>query len=403
MIPDPESRVPRELLEELIEQGTEAFREVMQTLLNEAMKPEREKFLGAGPWERSPDRRGWANGYKDKTVATRMGELKLKVPQARGLSFYPQSLEKGCRSEKALKLAIAEMYVEGVSTRKVTKLTGQLCGLEVSAAQVSRLARRLDEELEAFRERRLGTFSVLCLDAHYEKVREGGRVRDLAVLKAVGLNRWGKREIVGVSAELSEAEVHWRSFLEDLQSRGLKGLELIVSDDHCGLRQARRAVFPSVRWQRCQFHLAQNAQKHARSNEERQAVAQALRDVFQAPEEKDAEAKLPEMISQFEDHPGLVEWLEENVREGMTVYRFARPVRRRIRTVNGVERLNKEICRRTRVAGIFPNRDSVLRLVTAVLAEIHDDWITGRQYLDWSKSELKEKTGSEGNYRKKVA
>ena len=206
-------------------------------------------------------------------MATRVGRLKLKIPQVRHLSFYPKSLERGCRSEKALKLAIAEMYVKGVSTRKVSQITEQLCGTEISASQVSRIAQLLDEELEQFRERELGEYRVVYLDAHYEKVRVNGTVQDLAILKAIGVNCWGKREVLGVSVALSEAEVHWREFLQALQRRGLKGVDLVVSDDHVGLRAARRAVFPSIPWQRCQFHLAQNAQAHAHNRAQAREMA----------------------------------------------------------------------------------------------------------------------------------
>ena len=243
MNPDPRERLPREIFEELMEEGAEAFRNVLEKLLNLAMELERSEFLGAEPYERTSRRRDHANGFKDKTVATRVGRLKLKIPQVRHLSFYPKSLERGCRSEKALKLAIAEMYVKGVSTRKVSQITEQLCGTEISASQVSRIAQLLDEELEQFRERELGEYRVVYLDAHYEKVRVNGTVQDLAILKAIGVNCWGKREVLGVSVALSEAEVHWREFLQALQRRGLKGVDLVVSDDHVGLRAARRAVF----------------------------------------------------------------------------------------------------------------------------------------------------------------
>ena len=243
MAPDLEDRVPREILEALIEEGTEAFRKVMEKLLNLAMGLERSEFLGADPYERTSRRRGHANGYKDKKIATRVGELRLKIPQVRGLSFYPRSLEKGCRSEKALKLAVAEMYVMGVSTRKVSEITEQLCGSEISASQVSRVASLLDEELEKFRSRPLsGAYPFVYLDAHYEKVRVDGRVQDLAILKAVGVHASGHREVLGLSARLSEAEIHWRAFLEDLAGRGLKGIEMLISDDHAGLKAARRAV-----------------------------------------------------------------------------------------------------------------------------------------------------------------
>jgi putative transposase len=404
MNPDPKESLPREILEELMEEGAEAFRSVLEKLVNLAMELERSEFLGAGPYERTSERRDHANGFKDKTMATRVGRLKLKIPQVRHLSFYPKSLERGCRSEKALKLAIAEMYVKGVSTRKVTQIKEQLCGTEISATQVSRIAKLLDEELEQFRERELGEYRVVYLDAHYEKVRVNGTVQDLAILKALGVNRWGKREVLGVSATLSEAEIHWREFLQALQRRGLKGVELVVSDDHVGLRAARRAVFPSVPWQRCQFHLAQNAQAHAHNRAQAREMGQAIRDIFNCPSLADAEAMLGRVAERFaKENPKWVKWLEQNLAEGFTVYRFARRTHRKIRTVNGLERINKEIRRRTRVVGIFPNEDSVLRLTSAVLAEIHEEWLTGRQYLnlaDWSTTE---KPASQPNYRKSVA
>ncbi len=404
MNPDPKESLPREILEELMEEGAEAFRNVLEKLFNLAMEMERSEFLGAGPYQRTSERRDHANGFKDKTVATRVGRLKLKIPQVRNLSFYPKSLERGCRSEKALKLAIAEMYVKGVSTRKVSRITEQLCGTEISATQVSRIAKMLDEELGQFRERELQEYRVVYLDAHYEKVRVNGTVQDLAILKALGVNRWGKREVLGVSATLSEAEVHWREFLQALQRRGLQGVELVVSDDHVGLRAARRAVFPSVPWQRCQFHLAQNAQAHAHNRAQGREMGQAIRDIFNAPSLADAEAMVTRVAQRFaQENPKWVKWLEENIEEGFTVYRFARSSHRKIRTINVLERVNKEIRRRTRVVGIFPNEDSVLRLTSAVLAEIHEEWLTGRQYLNLADWTTTEKPASQTNYRKSVA
>ena len=404
MNPDPKESLPREILEELMEEGAEAFRNVLEKLFNLAMELERSEFLGAEPYQRTGGRRDHANGFKGKTVATRVGRLKLKIPQVRHLSFYPKSLERGCRSEKALKLAIAEMYVKGVSTRKASQITEQLCGTEISATQVSRIARMLDEELEQFRERELGEYRVLYLDAHYEKVRVHGTVQDLAILKAIGINRWGKREVLGVSATLSEAEVHWREFLQALQRRGLQGVQLVVSDDHVGLRAARRAVFPSIPWQRCQFHLAQNAQAHAHNRAQAREMGQAIRDIFNSPSLAEAEAMAARVAERFaKENPKWVKWLEENIAEGFTVYRFARSAHRKIRTVNTLERVNKEIRRRTRVVGIFPNEASVLRLTSAVLAEIHDEWLTGRQYLNLADWSIMEKPASQANYRKSVA
>ena len=408
MNPDLEKRVPREILAELIEEGTEAFRGILEKLFNVAMQLERSEFLGAEAYERTASRRGYRNGFKGKRIQTRVGELHLEIPQVRGLRFYPKSLERGCRSEKALKLAIAEMYVMGVSTRKVTEITEQLCGLEISATQVSRVAGMLDEELEEFRSRELGEYPIVYLDAHYEKVRRGGRVQDVAILKAIGVNRFGTREVLGLSTRISEAEVHWRGFLGDLHKRGLRGVELFVSDDHEGLKAARRAVYPSVPWNRCQFHLSKNAQQYARRKEDKPRIAQAMRDIFDAPSREDAEELKGKVVKKFEKiAPEFVSWLEDNVDEGLTVFDFPRSWWRRIRTINGLERLHREIRRRTRVVGIFPHEASALRLISAVLAEIHEEWLTGRQYLNlagWKKQvEQSFPKGPKGNYRKTVA
>jgi transposase-like protein len=389
----------------LIEEGSEAFRSVLEKLFNAAMRLEREEFLRAKPYERTPERRGWANGYKSKRVRSRVGELKVEIPQVRGLSFYPRSLEKGCRSEKALKLAIAEMYVQGVSTRRVSQITEQLCGTEISASQVSRIAQLLDEQLTVFRERELGSYLILYLDAHYEKVRVEGQIRDLAILKAVGVTPFGTREVLGLSAELSEAEIHWRQFLESLQKRGLRGVVVIVSDDHAGLRAARQAVFPSVPWQRCQFHLAQNAQRLALSRRQRYQIAQDVRDIFNSASLQDAESMLQRKVKIYQDsNTALADWMENNLSEGFTVFAFPRSAHRRLRTINGLENLNKQIRRRTRVVGIFPNKASAIRLISAVLAEIHEEWLTGRQYLNLRRRTIEtESPVSDQKYRKTVA
>ena len=240
------------------DKGFQGMGEAIQILMNEAMKIERNRFLGVLPYERNPDREGYANGYKDKTIKTRVGQINLQVPQVRDSDFYPQSLEKGMRSEKALRLALAEMYVQGVSTKRVKAVTAILCGYEVSSSEVSRASKLMDEEQEKWRNRPLGAFKYMIIDAIYEKERSDGCVVDAAVLIAYGINSVGGREALGVSVSLSEHEVHWRSFFESLVARGLHGLEMITSDAHLGLKAARKAVFPSVPWQRCQFHLQQN-------------------------------------------------------------------------------------------------------------------------------------------------
>jgi len=377
------SKMIAEILEGLISGGTENFAYVLEKLLNELMKIEREKCIGAEPFERTEERKGYANGFKDKTLYTRSGRLQLKIPKVRDLEFYPSCLEKGCRSEKALKLAIGEMYVQGVSTRQVKKITEELCGFEISSTQVSRVASLLDEELEAFRQRSLGRIEYLYVDARYEKIRQNGSVRDLAVLSAIGVNEEGKREILGISVSFSEAEVHWRCFFEDLQKRGMRGLQLIISDDHSGLGRARKAVFPSVPWQRCTFHMAQNAQGYAPKQEMKEEIGQALRDIFNCPNLSLAQECKRNAVDKYSKvAPKFSEWLENNIEEGLTFFQFPQEHRRKIRTSNAMERLNQEIKRRTRLVRVFPNEKSCERLVTAVLQEIHEEWVTGKVYLN---------------------
>ncbi|NQT24096.1 IS256 family transposase [candidate division KSB1 bacterium] len=372
------------IMEALISQGPDFFKETLKLMFNEAMKIERSEFLKAAPYERTTERQGHANGFKPKQYNTGLGKLSLSIPQVRGLKFYPGSMERGNRSERALKLAIAEMYVMGVSTRKVTKITEQLCGLEISSTQVSRLSKELDEILTEFRQRPLDAeYPYVYLDARYEKVRHGGIVRDIAVLIAIGVNKQtGKREILAVETSLSEAEVHWRKLLKGLSERGLRGVQLFISDDHAGLKAARKHVFPAVPWQRCQFHMQQNAQSYVPKVSMRQPIADSVRDIFNAHDTESA-LELTRKISEKyqESAPEFSQWLEENIEEGLAVFNFPKAHRRKIRTVNPLERVNKEIKRRTRVAGIFPNQESCLRLITAVLNEIHEGWIIGRAYL----------------------
>lgn len=370
------------IVELLAEHGFDGMAQAIEVLMNEAMKLQRSEALAALPYQRTSDRRGYANGFKPKTVNSRLGTLQLEVPQTRGVEFYPTALERGERSERALKLAVAEMYVQGVSTRKVAAITAELCGLEVSSAQVSRAAVLLDEELHAWRNRPLGETPYLILDARYEKIRHGGSVVPCAVLIAIGVAPEGTRSILGVSVSLSEAEVHWREFLASLQDRGLHGVRYIVSDDHAGLNQARAARFAGVPWQRCQFHLAQNAMQYVPTLSMRRDVARDLRSVLDASDRAEADQRLAALVKKYADAaPRLAAWLEENVPEALTVLGLPAAHRRKLRTTNSLERINKEIKRRTRVATLFPNEQSALRLVTAVLMEISEDWETNRTYL----------------------
>ncbi len=371
-----------QVFQSLAEQGFDGMAQAMQLLLNEVMKIERQQALGAAPFERSDVRRGQANGFKPKHVKTRIGELALQVPQVRGMKFYPSALERGVRSEKALKLALAEMYVQGVSTRKMAQITEELCGCEVSSSEVSRAAALLDEELDKWRNRPLGEVKYLILDARYEKVRHGGSVVSCAVFVAIGVDVEGKRSVLGVSVSLSEAEVHWREFFKSLLARGLHGVELITSDAHAGLQAARQACFAGVPWQRCQFHLLHNALAHVPKQEMKREVMDDVRAVLDAPEEPSARRQLAQVVEKYATKaPQLAAWLEANVPEGLTVLRLPPSHRVRLRTTNMLERLNRELKRRTRIATLFPNERSLLRLVSALLIEISEEWETGKRYV----------------------
>lgn len=369
-------------MKQINEQGFDGMGAAIQILINAAMKIEREQFLGASSYERSDERSGYANGFKPKMVKTRLGALDFKVPQVRDSSFYPSSLTKGLRSEQALRIAVAEMYFQGVSTRKVTAIMEQLCGLDMTSTQVSRASAELDKEFTLWRTRDLGAYPYVFFDARYESIRHGGCVVDCAVLTAIGISPDHKREVLGVSISLSEAEVHWRAFFSSLQSRGLKGIHLIISDDHAGLKAARKSVFPSIPWQRCHFHLQQNAQKYVPKKDLKKKVASSIRSIFNAPNREEAESMLERTILEYQkEAPSLSEWMGKNLAEGFTVFSFPESHRKYLRTSNISERLNKEIKRRTRVATIFPNEDSCLRLVTAIVMEVSEEWISTKAYL----------------------
>lgn len=367
--------------QDLAGKGLEAVPELLRVLINQVMQAERAKYLQANEYERTEDRKGHANGYKPKTVRTRVGEITFSVPQVREGGFYPSALEKGLRSERALVATLAEMYVQGVSTRKVKAITEELCGVEISAMQVSRATAQLDEILQQWRERPLGEIAYLYVDARYEKVREASQVREAAVLLATGITPEGERQVLGVSVSLSEHETHWKAFLKSLKERGMRGVKLVISDDHEGLGAARRAVLGSVPWQRCQFHLQQNAGAYLPKQSMRLEVAADIRAMFTATERQAAEKLLQEAIQKYAvSAPKLSAWLEENLSEGFTVFSYPLEHRRAIRTTNSLERINREIRRRTRVVGIFPNEASCLRLISALLMEISEEWQIGKHY-----------------------
>jgi len=380
------------LMEQLIESGTEEMASVFAGLFNLAMRIERERFLGANHYERSPERRGYANGIRPKKIDTPAGTVTLEVPKTadHDAPFYPQALERGRRSCRAVMLAVAEMYIKGVSTRDVEAVMQEF-GLEsLSSTQVSRAAKLLDEELEAWRKRPLGEIRYLILDARYEKVREGGVVRDAAVLSAIGIGPDQRRRVLGVSCAISEAEVHWRAFLESLVKRGMRGVIYIVSDDHPGLGAARRAVLGGATWQRCQYHLAQNAIHHSPNLAIRKAIGKQLRRVWDAPDIEAAEAELARLAERYrEPAPKLAAWLEAAIPEGLAVFSLPERHRKRMRTSNPMERsIQQEIKRRTVKVRVFPNEASLERLVTAILVEIDEKWqTTNKPYITWKAND----------------
>jgi putative transposase len=384
-----DDRIIAELMEQLIETGPEGMASMFTAMLNLAMRLERERHVGAQAYERTAERSGYANGYKARKVDTPAGTLTVQVPKSRGgdAPFYPQALERGRRSSRAVMLAIAQMYIQGVSTRDVEKVMAEF-GLEsLSSSQVSRAAALLDRELEAWRTRPLGAFPYLFLDARYEKVRIDGVVRDAAILSAIGIDENGKRSVLGLSVALSEAEVHWRGFLDSLVARGLRGVRFITSDDHAGLVAARKAVFPGAVWQRCQFHLARNAIHHAPSAAARKAIGRQLRSVWNATDRASAEAELARLVKTYEDNaPKLAAWLERNVPEGLAVLQLPEAHWRRMRTANPMERaIQQELKRRTRKIRVFPNETALERLATAILVEIDEEWIAAdRAYITMS-------------------
>ena len=328
-------------------------------------------------------------------MLTRFGKLDFSVPQVREGGFYPSALEKGARSERAMNLALAEMYVQGVSTRKMIEVLQKLVGPDVaiSSTQISRCNAALDEGLAAWRERPLGNTPYVIFDARYERVRYGGQVINCAVLVALGITETGHRRVIGVSVSLSEAEVHWRDFMQSLVKRGLSGVNYIVSDDHSGLRAARQAVFPSVPWQRCQFHLQHNAQAYVPRLDLREGVARTIRAIFNAPNRDEATRLLNNAVASWHtENPKLAAWAETNLAEGFAVFSLPEAHRVRMRTTNGLERLNKEIKRRTRVACLFPNPESCLRLVSALLAEQDDDWQSAKIYLNMDVAKTSKST-----------
>jgi putative transposase len=364
--------------------GTDVLRPMLQELVQTALEQQFEQFIGAGRWKRSAQRRGWRNGAKARQWRTRVGTLDLLVPKDREGRFQPSLFARYERSEKALVLALIEMYVKGVSTRKVTDILEQLCGLSISASQVSVLVKRLDDDLAAWRTRSLAemAYRYLTVDAHYEKVRREGRVRSTAVLWVIGVREDGYREHLGVWLGDAESAQTWGDVFADLLERGLRGVRYVVSDEHRGLREALARYLPGAAHQRCQVHYLRNVMTHAPSPERFHEAKDGLKEAWDAATRAVADERITRLVAQLEQSsPRLARFVEESVEETLAFFELATPVERiRLRTTNAVEHDHAEMRRRTRVVRIFPNDASLLRLSTALAMDRNEQWAT-RRYL----------------------
>jgi transposase-like protein len=362
------------------------LREIVERVVQQILDAEMSEHIGAVPYERTTERKGHRNGHKPRTLRTRVGTLNLLVPQDREGTFSTRLFSRYQRNEKALVLALMEMYVEGVSTRKVKHVTEELCGTSFSKSLVSSLATRLDAELEAWRSRPLEAegYPYLFVDARYEKVRVGSRIVSQGVLVVSGVREPdGLREILAVEVADTESEATYHELFRSLKSRGLKGVELVVSDDHEGLKSAVSRHFQGAAHQRCQVHYMRNLLGMVGASKRKELGAD-LRAIFAAPNREQALRIASSVAERWRSkgHNKVSEHIEEHIEECLSCLVFPESHRRRIRTTNGLERLNQEIKRRTRVVRIFPNRQSCLRLVTALAVEMSEEWVTGRRYLD---------------------
>lgn len=359
----------------------EMVTEVVQQILDQEFT----EHLSAGSYERTESRQGYRNGSYQREYHTRVGSLQLRIPRDREGHFQTSLFARYQRHEQALLLTLMEMTINGVSTRKVAKVTEQLCGTSFSKSLVSSLSTALDQQLTAWRTRRLsGTWPYLYVDALYEKVRVDGRVRSMAEIIVVGVNAEGRRSVLAVEVRHSENEADYGAVFRNLLDRGLRGVQLVISDDHTGLVKTIQRYFQGASWQRCQVHFLRNLSSRVRSRD-RSWVLSSMKDVFAAPDYAQAQARLQFLVDQLEaGYPELSTWLEDAAPDILGCFSFPEAHRKRIRSTNGLERLNEEIRRRTRVIRIFPNRLSCLRMASALCQAQDEEWETGKRYLDMS-------------------
>jgi transposase-like protein len=378
---------------ELMADQEDFLKPLVREVLQQVLESEMEEALGAEKGERSPDRRGYRSGYYGRTLITRVGKLELRVPQDRQGRFRTEVFERYQRSEKALVAALTEMYVQGVSTRKVKAVTEELCGHEISAATMSRLNQGLDEELEKFATRKLEeTYPYLILDARYEKVREDGVIRSQAVLIAIGVDWEGRRNVLAVELANRESQRSWKDFCLGLKARGLSGVELVISDDHAGLRKAIAEVFAEAAWQRCYVHFLRNALDYLPRKADNDCLTE-LRWIYDRRSIEEARQDLAAWLKKWSGrYPKLCDWVESSIEETLTFYRLPRQHHKNLKSTNLLERLNEEIKRRTLVVRIFPNRAACSRLIRALAVEMHENWIEATRYLnmEYLKEQKKE-------------
>ena len=370
----------------------EDFLKVMvEKVCQRIMEAEMTEFIGADPHERTDNRKGYRNGFKPRILRTRIGELNLLVPKDREGRFSSSLFNRYQRNEKALILALQEMYLQGVSTRKVKEITEALCGLEISKSLVSDLARDLDLEILAWRNRKLTQdYSYLIIDARYEKIRTNNTISSQGVLITLGIGADGKREILSVDVADSESETSCSEAFRNLKERGLSGVRLITSDDHGGLVNAAHRHFQGISWQRCQFHFTKNI-LDITPKKERRLIYSELKSIFDSPDQNRAKQRLSEVIETYQSrYPKIAEKLSNDAEDVLTCFNFPSSHRRRIRTTNTLERFNQEIKRRTNVVRIFPNADSAIRLISALAIEQSEEWMTGRMYLDMDELKSEE-------------
>ncbi len=367
----------------LLHEDRDFLKELLHEVIQEVLEAEMNDALGAQKGERTGDRLGYRSGYYPRALITRVGKLELRVPQDRQGRFSTEVFERYQRSEKALVSALAEMYVQGVSTRKVKAITEELCGHSFSASAVSGVVKRLDEQLSQFAQRQLEeAFAYVILDARYEKVRESGSIRSRAVLVAIGIDWEGRRQVLGVELANRESASSWKDFLLTLRQRGLKGVELVVSDDHAGLRKAIAEVLPEAIWQRCYVHFLRNALDHLPRKGDDDCLRE-LRWLYDRRDVNEARKDLAGWLKRWQDkYAKLCAWVEDNIGETLSFYSLPLGHHKHLKSTNMLERLNEEIKRRTRVVRIFPNEQSCLRLIRALAVETHENWIEAHRYLD---------------------